>query len=268
MRVEERVSNSDLPYYTKHPALLPSKHNITASIIREHHVKNLHAGTQATFYSVRKCYWIVNGRSIICCRAKPKILSYVMGNLPKDRLVFDRPFLRSGVDYCGPFYIKEKHFRNRNKIKIYTAIFVCFTTKALHIELVSDLISEAFLAALRQFFARRGKSSDLYSDNATNFQGAKREIDDICTLLKSQSHNEKIAKSLANENTTWHFIPSSSPHFGGLWESAVKSLKHHITRVIGDTLLAFENLLTYVAEIEAVLNSRPLTPLSLLIPMT
>ena len=116
-----------------------------------------------------------------------------MGNLPKDRLVFDRPFLRTGVDYCGPFYIKEKRFRNRNKVKVHAAIFVCFATKVLHIELVSDLTSEAFLAALRRFFARRGKSSDLYSDNATNFQEAKREIDHICTLLKSQSHNEKIA---------------------------------------------------------------------------
>ena len=96
-----------------------------------------------------------------------------MGDLPKKRLSLERPFLACGIDYCGPFFMKEKRHRNRNKIKIYVAIFVCFATKAVHIELVSDLTTEAFLAALRKFFSRRGLSSDIYSDNGTNFMGAR-----------------------------------------------------------------------------------------------
>ena len=271
LRVGGRLSQSNLTYSQKHPILLPKNHRVTTLIIHEQHMKLFHAGTQATLGAIRNEYWIVNGRSavkniirkcVICCRAKPRIPDYLMGNLPKNRTVFERAFLHTGIDYCGPFYIKERKFRNRSKVKIYAAVFVCFATKAIHIEIVSDLTSEAFLACLKRFFARRGKSSDLYSDNATNFQGAQREISEICKFLKSQENNDKISRVLADENINWHFIPPRSPHFGGLWEAAVKAFKHHIVRVIGERILTYEEFTTVTIEIEGILNSRPLTPLS------
>lgn len=86
-----------------------------------------------------------------------------MGNLPAPRVSPSFPFASTGVDYCGPFHIKQIKFRNRNTIKVYVSIFVCFTTKACHIEVVHDLTSEAFIAALERFFARRGASSEIYS---------------------------------------------------------------------------------------------------------
>ena len=184
LRVGGRLSQFNSTYFQKHPILLPKNHRVT-NLIHEQHMKLFHAGTQATLGAILNEYWIVNGRStvknvirkcVICCRAKPRIPDYIMGNLPKNRTVFERAFLHTGIDYCGPFYIKERKFRNRNKVKIDAAIFVCFATKAVHIEIVSDLITEALLACLKRCFARRGKSSDLYSDNATIFQGAQREI--------------------------------------------------------------------------------------------
>lgn len=135
-------------------------------------------------------------------------------------------------------------------------------TKACHIELVTDLTTESFLASLRRFFARRGKCLHIYSDNATNFTGANNELKQLYEFTESNNFNKEIADSISKQGIQWHFSPPRSPHFGGLWEAAVKSFKHHFYRTVGDTLFTFEKLSTYVTEIEAILNSRPITPLS------
>ncbi|CAK9805171.1 hypothetical protein ANTPLA_LOCUS4356 [Anthophora plagiata] len=271
LRVGGRLSNANLPYGKKHPILLHKSHHVTKLIVRDEHLKNLHAGIQATLNAVRRTFWIPHGKVLVrqiihecitCRRAQPTTVNYLMGNLPAARVNYSRPFLQSGVDFCGPFFIKERFHRNRGKIKVYLAIFVCFSTRAVHIEIVTDLSTDAFLAALRRFFSRRGKCSDLFSDNATNFIGAKREISEVFAFLSNATHKKIIAESLANQHIRWHLIPPRSPHFGGLWEAAVKSAKHHMVRVLGDTLLSFEAFLTFTTQIEAVLNSRPLTPLS------
>ncbi|XP_033218177.1 uncharacterized protein LOC117173645 [Belonocnema kinseyi] len=99
-------------------------------------------------------------------------------------------------------------------------------------------------------------------DNATNFVSANNEIVDIQNLLSSHEHNKSVEITLTNDNIAWHVIPPRSPHFGGLWEAAVRSFKHHLLRVVGNTLLTYEDLLTLITEIEAILNSRPPTPIS------
>ncbi|XP_043485408.1 uncharacterized protein LOC122513207 [Polistes fuscatus] len=259
LRVGGRLARSNLPYEQRHPALLPKDHTITNAIIREKHHQIGHGGTQATLNALRESFWPINGRSsvkrviykcITCRRLKPATPQYPMSDLPASRLLPNRPFIHTGVDFCGPLFIKEKQHRNRGRAKIYVTVFVCFSTKAVHLELVNDLTTEAFLAALRRFMARRGKYSDIYSDNATNFVGAANELE------------ARVLRSLVNEGIKWHFIQPRSPHFGGLWEAAVKSFKYHLVRIIGETLLSYEALLTYVLELEAILNSRPITPLS------
>jgi hypothetical protein len=216
-------------------------------------------------------YWPVAGRNsvrqvlrrcISCYRTNPKAMTPVMGNLPACRLQPCRPFIKSGVDYAGPFIIKEGVYKRKRLLKAYIALFVCMTTKAVHIELVSDLTTDAFLATLIRFIARRGIVTDLFSDNGTNFVGANNELHNLEQLFKIQINGEKIVNTLANDQITWHFIPPRAPHFGGLWEASVKSLKNHLKRVIGDAHLTFEAFSTVLTQIEAILNSRPLTPMS------
>ncbi|XP_043471057.1 uncharacterized protein LOC122504184 [Leptopilina heterotoma] len=271
LRVGGRLKNSSLTYSEKYPIILPKGHHVTTLIIREQHLMNLHGGTQLTLNSVRAKYWPINGKNVTksvirkcvtCFRANPMDQNYFMGDLPRDRVVQSRPFLNVGLDYCGPFFIKEKKFRNRGKVKTYACIFVCLATKAIHIELITDLTTEAFLGGLRRFFSRRGYSSNIYSDNATNFVGAKNELHDLNKFINETEHTEEFTNFLTNKKIQWHFSPPRSPHFGGLWEAAVKSFKSHFKKTVGDALFTYEELLTYTTEIEAILNSRPITPLS------
>ncbi|XP_076660789.1 uncharacterized protein LOC143364215 [Halictus rubicundus] len=177
----------------------------------------------------------------------------------QDRVTETRPFTNIGVDYCGPFFIKERKFRNRAKIKVYVAVFICFSTKAIHLEVVSDMTTEAFVAALKRFIARRGICKNIYSDNGTNFVGANNDLTELSRVLRE---DKRVRRFLEDKEISWHFMPALSPHFGGLWEAAVKSFKHHLKRVVGDELFTYEQFATFVTEIEAILNSRPLTPLS------
>ncbi|XP_037931307.1 uncharacterized protein LOC119666104 [Teleopsis dalmanni] len=148
-----------------------------------------------------------------------------MGQLPKDRVHANRAFIITGTDFCGPFYYKSE-IRNKSPIKCYVCLFICFATKAVHLELVKDLTTSAFLAALQRFISTRGKPKI------------------ICDSIE------------------WKFIPPGSPHFGGLWEAAVKTAKYHFCRAVGLAVLDFDELRTLVCQIAAIINFRPLCPLS------
>ncbi|XP_035211389.1 uncharacterized protein LOC118185612 [Stegodyphus dumicola] len=180
-----------------------------------------------------------------------------MGDLLSSRFSVGRTFLNVGLDFSGPFIRKPNLARSRVRIKSYIGLFICFATKAIHLEVVSDLPTDAFLAALRRFISRRGRPVNLYSDNATNFRGAATHIKYQSVLLNSA----KIQNFEAQESIVWHFIPPSAPHFGGLWETGIKSAKQHLFEVFKSALLTFEEPTTLVIQIEACLNSRPLPPL-------
>ncbi|GBO33070.1 hypothetical protein AVEN_241153-1 [Araneus ventricosus] len=163
-----------------------------------------------------------------------------MGNPPSERVNVSAPFSNTGVDFAGPFHIKYKGQRKGTLHKVYVAIFVCMSTKAVHIEMVTDLTSEAFISTLKRFFARRGKCSTLFSDNATNFVGAQAELKKLHNLINYPDDN--LSNFLASDAIKWKFIPPVSPNFGGLWEAGVKSFKHHFRRAIGNANLTYEDL--------------------------
>lgn len=268
LRVGGRLKNSNYDFNKKHPILLP-KCDITNLIIRNEHERLCHAGPQAVLASLRESFWPIAGRNqvrgvirkcVICYRAEPKPASIFMGELPMSRVTPSRAFLRVGVDYAGPFSIKDRKTRGAKVTKAYVCLFVCFATRAIHIELVGDLTTQTFISALRRFVSRRGKPSDIYSDNGTNFVGANNELADLTNFLKINAN--AIEHSIADLDIQWHFIPPRSPHVGGLWEAGVKSSKKHMKRVLGNASLIYEDFYSILVQIEACLNSRPLSPLS------
>ena len=129
-------------------------------------------------------------------------------------------------------------------------------TKAVHIEVVSDLTSQAFLAAFKRFAGRRNLCKVIYCDNGTTFQGADKELRRLFDATSAMT--QEVAAQIAADGVTWTYIPPRGPHFGGLWESNIKSFKNHLKRVIGEAKLTYEEFSTVAVQIEACLNSRPL----------
>lgn len=269
IRVGGRLRNSNETRDVRHPIVIPARHRFTRLLLEYYHKRLLHAGPHLLLSVVRQRFWPLGGRSMAkqivhqchrCFRCKPTPIQQFMADLPAARVTVARPFLRTGVDYFGPIYVRPAP--RRPAVKAYGAIFICLTTKAVHIELVSDLTTERFLQAMRRFVARRGKCAEMFSDNGTNFVGARNRLQELFSLLKQKGHHEKINNWCNDQGIRWNFNPPNAPHFGGLWEAAVRSTKHHLRRVIGDTPVSQEDMQTLLAQVESCLNSRPLTALS------
>ncbi|XP_028167729.1 uncharacterized protein LOC114358059 [Ostrinia furnacalis] len=211
-------------------------------------------------------WWPIAGRNIarsvvhdcvICKRLRGKTLAPLMGNLPEERITPSFPFMRCGVDYAGPMFILNRKGRGSRVTKCYICLFVCLVTRAMHLELVTDLSTDAYLLALKRFISRRGKPNEIFSDNGKNFVGLANEF----TRFLSNCSSE-IIEFATNQNIKFTFIPPYAPHFGGLWEAGVKSCKYHLRRVIGNSHMTYEEFGTVLTQVEAVLNSRPLSPMS------
>ncbi|XP_018368261.1 PREDICTED: uncharacterized protein LOC108764467, partial [Trachymyrmex cornetzi] len=242
LRVGGRLRHAQLSSDIKHPIVLPHHSRITELIIEHEHLRNLHAGADATLAAVRQKYWPIRARGTVrkllrgcikCFRSKPRFSEQLMGDLPMHRVTPSRPFSSTGVDFCGPIYIREGSRKNSKRIKTFVAVFVCMVTKAAHLEVVSNLTTDAFLNAFKRFIARRG---------------ANRELEELRALCNQEEHQLKIINETAKERIKWHFIPPRAPHFGGLWEATVKAFKRHFYRTVGEVPLTFEEASTFTAQ--------------------
>ncbi|XP_054259448.1 uncharacterized protein LOC128984179 [Macrosteles quadrilineatus] len=272
LRVGGRLSQTSLPEDARHPIILPKKHHVVNLLIDHYHIYNLHSGPQLTQALLYKHVWILSARCAIrsrihkcvrCFKVKPRNVCPLMADLPQSRVTPARPFLHTGIDYAGPFTVKIFNLKAVRHIKSYFCTFICLVTKAVHLEVVTDLTTESFIAAMTRFVSRRGHSSDIYSDCGSNFIGADSTLSKIVEKsLYCQDSKRKIQRFSSLKGINFHFNPPAAPHQGGLWESSVKNVKHYLRRVMGNSVLTLIEFITLLTQIEAMLNSRPLTPLS------
>lgn len=277
LRVGGRLNRADLSYDAKHPMILPGKHRVTEMIILHYHFANGHVGPYQLLAETRQHFWIVNGVSSIrrvlrrcheCKRQSAMVGEQITAPLPTVRVSSDShqliyPFAAVGIDYFGPLYVHAgpltRSMRKNPKLhKRYGCIFTCLRYRAVHIELASDLTTDSFINAVTRFVARRGPPRVIYSDNGSNFRGAET---DVMHALKTWDQ-ERIGRELLRRDIQWYFNPPAASHQGGVWERLIRSVRKILHAMIGEHLVNEETLVTFLVEVEKILNSRPITRVS------
>jgi len=261
LRCGGRIHNAPLSELTKFPYLLPSRHHFTNLVILQAHTQLYHSGVNATLTLIRQRYWIPSGRQrvrsliskcVICKRVAGK--PYAAPDPPplvKDRVSASHPFEVTGVDFTGALYVRS----SAGEHKVYICLFTCAVSRAIHLEIVCDLTLQCFLQAFRRFVSRRSLPRLMLSDNASTYQAAAEELQKLLT-------SAALAEDLGRRGTKWHFIPKRAPWFGGFWERLIGLTKSTLKKVLGRTHATLESLQTMAVEVEAILNSRPLTYVS------
>ena len=262
VRLEGRLDHAEAAQESaKRPVILDPSHQFTRLLIHSYHEKARHQGQAAVLNELRQKYWILNGRAAVrrswsvcqlCRNARSLPQVPVMAALPAYRLTPNvRAFSVSGVDYFGPFNVKV----GRKTEKRYGVLFTCLVTRAVHLEVASSLTTSSCIMAIRRFISRRGFPKQIHSDNGTNLRGADREL----KAALNEIDQNAIIGELTPKDISWRFNPPAAPHMGGAWERLVRSVKSILKVVLRDQSVTDETLCTVFAEAEAIVNSRPLT---------
>ena len=246
------------------PYILPHDHVITILIVRQYH-EIAHQGTEWTLSFLRRKFWITRSRGIIrkirqkcviCKKLFDQPVNQQMANLPPERLQVVKPFTHVGIDCFGPFYVKQ----SRSEVKRYGCIYTCLNIRAVHIEKLDSLNTDSFINGFRRFMSRRGTPMKVWSDNGTNLVGASPEI--LKCLEKLDE--EKIRRFGLEKEVEWNFNTPHASHKGGVWERQIRTIRKILSSLIckHQDKMSDEVLNTFFCEVEAIINSRPLTKLS------
>ena len=264
IRIGGRLNNSDLSFNEKHPIILPNNNPVSNMIITEIHEEAGHQGREHVLSQIRKKFWILKGSSAVrsaierCikCKKIQKLPSnQLMAELPSERMAINEPpFSHTGVDFFGPFYVRV----GRSQVKRYGVIFTCLTSRASHIEVAHSLDTSSFINALVRFTSRRGPVKYLRSDRGTNFIGAEKELREATSHIR----DEEVSHSLIKRGIQWEFNAPHASHHGGIWERLIRTIRKIMNGLLNQQKLTDESLTTLMCEIENILNSRPLTPVS------
>ena len=266
MRIGGWVRRANVPREAAHPKVLPKSSFITTLIVKHFHERTCHSGQNTTLNELRAAgYWILRAKSVVggfirscvwCERLRGRIVEPKMSDLPVDRLEPSPPFTYSGVDFFGPFYVRQ----GRSERKRWGCLFTCLVSRAIHIEVAHGLSTDSFLNAYRRFVARRGPVRSLRCDRGTNFVGAKNEMESALAEMDMG----RIQKELLLDTCDiipFKMNPPHSSHMGGAWERMIRSIRNVLNHLLPrhGPHLDDELLLTFLAEAEYIVNSRPLT---------
>ena len=258
-----RVQYSDLREEEKHPIILPYSSYLVKLIIEDVHRKQLHSGINHTLIALRDRYWVIKARSlvrrvvkscVVCRKYSPIRLRVQMAPLPRDRITQAYPFQVCGVDFTGPLFVSAGTKVKKSWIALYT----CATVRAVHLELVEDQTTESFLRSFRRMISRRGMVSNFYSDNSLTLKCADKELKKCMELMQGKAFREY----LSDNKITWKFIVDYAAWWGGFYERIMKSIKAPLKKVLGRSVFSSDELYTLLTEVEAMVNSRPLTEVS------
>ena len=254
----------------KRPMLLQVSSHLVRLYCTQIHQNNGHAGPsmlQAIICNdhlilcLRRLLKIISRSCVPCQKAYQRAQNQMMGHLPANRTRPEAPFTIAGLDFAGPLITVRGNSCRPTLMKTYVCLFVCFGTKAVHLELCCDPSSETFLEAFRRFSNCRRQPAHIYCDNGQNFVGAVRELKEVTKLLQSTELCRKVSLLPATQAIQWHFSPARSPYFGRLWEAAVRLMKLQLKKIVGHLCLTYPQLHSVIVEIEAILNSRPILPI-------
>ena len=226
-------------------------------VVYYYHEKLLHAGLLDCIIELRSKFWILKARKFVksvlyncrvCKRFNAKAGQVITAPLPSDRIERSNAFEVCGIDFFGPLYLKDGS-------KSYALLITCAVTRGIHLELVSNLTTECLILALKRFFARRGICKTIYSDNAKTFKRAEKELKQLYEMCKNEIFLEFIEKV----GFEWKFNTPKAPWHGGFFERLIRIVKSCLKRILGKSSLNYEQLSTVLTEVEAVVNSRPIT---------
>lgn len=259
LRVGGRLTQATLHPHVKHPAILPKGHHVSRLLIKYYHEKVKHQGRGMTINELcSNGIWILGCSSevssfifkcIKCRKFRKCNQEQKMADLPPERMEATPPFTYSGMDCFGPFHVKD----GRKELKRYGLLFTCMCSRAIHIVVLDDLSTDAFLNALRCFIAIRGNVSQLQSDQGTNFLEARNEFQELMKGIEQECVKELGCNFVMN--------PPASSHMGGVWERQIRTVRSVLTSILDQSAgrLDSSSLRTFLYEVMAIVNSRPLT---------
>ena len=295
LRANTRLQKAEfLSQEQRYPIILPAPklvkgkffgQDLTARLIWSIHVGNAHSGPKWTLTHLRQKYWILKGlrsinlivsKCIICKKQNVQRSHQIMAPLPQARLESTEAFGEWMIDYCGHFKVKAPPLQIQSAtseatalmaaeppvIKIWVLIATCLATRGVHFEPVWGMDLETLIHALRRIIARRGKPRRIYSDHATVFTAADKELNGVFKPTKNGRSKIEIALKSRYE-IEWITSTPHSPFKNGLVERIVGLTKHSLFKTIGHQVVPYDVFVSALLHAEQTLQDRPLINVSM-----
>ena len=268
LRVGGRLKRADMPASSKHPYLLPPKHPLALSIASHIHHKILHRGSQMSHSALmQEGFFIENGRQfirqmvnkcVVCRKLRARPCQQLMSDLPLVRIEETPPFTHIGLDVFGHFFIHDGKTTRRSNAskKVWVLICVCLPSRAVHLEMLPDMSTDAFQNAFTRFVRARGMCVSIISDQGSNFLGARKQMADTQAL-----NVDVLSREFEREGISWKLNPPKASHFSGAWEIKIASVRRCLEAallLVSNRGLSRDEFTTLLAESSAIVNNTPL----------